>query len=194
MSILFMILIGIAALLCTIGSIVLLVAAFRTHILWGFATLLIPFAQLVFIFVHWQEAKRGVLIQLCAVPFILISFTIIPKNESVASYFTSYHGVDASFDARHPGDGKKTSATVQTTHPVPTPTPAPTPALEERIAANQQELDRLQAKYEDLKVQRRDLLKSDQAGTHAYNLEVAKYQSDLQTAKARQAELMKLKK
>lgn len=37
----------------------LVVAAFRVSIGWGLAYLFLPFAQIVFLFKHWQEARRG---------------------------------------------------------------------------------------------------------------------------------------
>lgn len=52
---------GIAAL---IGGIMLLVAAFRVSVWWGVAYLLVPFASLVFLFKHWEEARQGFWINL----------------------------------------------------------------------------------------------------------------------------------
>lgn len=55
-----------------IGGIVVLVAAFRVGILWGLAVLLLPgIVHLIFIIVHWKEAKTGVFVQLCAIPLII---------------------------------------------------------------------------------------------------------------------------
>jgi hypothetical protein len=42
-----------------VGNILLLIAAYREHILWLLGVLFLPFASLVFIIVHWNEAKRS---------------------------------------------------------------------------------------------------------------------------------------
>ncbi len=47
-----------------VGGVMMIVAAFRQGILWGLAYLLIPFAALVFLFKHWNEAKKGFFINL----------------------------------------------------------------------------------------------------------------------------------
>ena len=43
-----------------VGWLYLLVSAFRTRLLWGFALLLFPPSGLIFPFVHWPRAKRPV--------------------------------------------------------------------------------------------------------------------------------------
>jgi len=47
----------VGAVLLVIGGIWLLLLAFQTSLIWGLATLLIPFAGLVFALTHWDEAK-----------------------------------------------------------------------------------------------------------------------------------------
>ena len=63
------ILLGLVILL--IGSISYLIAAFRAGILWGLGCLLLPPVSLVFLFVHWQEAKKPFLTQLLGWGLIL---------------------------------------------------------------------------------------------------------------------------
>jgi hypothetical protein len=48
-----------------------LVAAFRESLLWGLAILFLPFAGLVFLIMHWSEARRGFMVQLlgCIIAF-----------------------------------------------------------------------------------------------------------------------------
>jgi hypothetical protein len=41
-----------------VGGLSLLIAAFRISVLWGIASLFIPFVSLVFVIVHWPNAKR----------------------------------------------------------------------------------------------------------------------------------------
>ena len=40
------------------GQIMLLVAAFRTSIVWGLCVIFVPFAMLVFLFSYWQVARK----------------------------------------------------------------------------------------------------------------------------------------
>lgn len=56
----FVVLAVIAWLLMFIGGIMLLVAAFREGLGWGFALLFLsPIAQFLFVIMHWEEAKNG---------------------------------------------------------------------------------------------------------------------------------------
>lgn len=42
-----------------IGGVRLLISAFRTSILWGLGCLFLPFCQLIYLIVHWEDAKSG---------------------------------------------------------------------------------------------------------------------------------------
>src|SRR5687768_6129354 len=53
---------GIMALLA--GSVMILVGAFRQHVLWGLAYLFLPLASLIFLIIHWAEAKKGFFVSL----------------------------------------------------------------------------------------------------------------------------------
>jgi hypothetical protein len=52
----------IGVLMYTIGSIWVLVLAFRRHIGWGLASLLIPFVLLVFGVMNWSETQEGMML------------------------------------------------------------------------------------------------------------------------------------
>jgi len=54
----------IGAIVAVVGSIMVMIAAFRISVWWGLANLFVPFASLVFLFKHWQEAKNGFLLSL----------------------------------------------------------------------------------------------------------------------------------
>lgn len=62
--VLILVLLAIGALLSFVANIWLLVQAFRVSLLWGLAYLFLPFAGLVFLVVHWQEARRPFLVGL----------------------------------------------------------------------------------------------------------------------------------
>lgn len=58
---------GLGWLISAVGGVWLLVAAFRTSLLWGFLTLFVPLAGIVFVFAHWDEAKRPFLVSLAGI-------------------------------------------------------------------------------------------------------------------------------
>ena len=53
---LFFIIIG--ALIAIFYSLILLVKAFQTSVLWGLGYVLVPFVALIFVIVHWETAKK----------------------------------------------------------------------------------------------------------------------------------------
>jgi hypothetical protein len=55
-----------------IFSIQILITAFKTSIGWGLASLLIPFAILVFVFTNWQATKTPFLRSLIALAVALV--------------------------------------------------------------------------------------------------------------------------
>ncbi len=70
---------SIAGILLFIGFVIfllygirILIMAFQKSVLWGLALLLIPFAQLVFILLHWSETKSPFLKSLLGIPFIVV--------------------------------------------------------------------------------------------------------------------------
>jgi hypothetical protein len=77
-----LILIGYAFLL--IGSIIMLVAAFRQSVLWGLACLFVPIVSFFFLVVHWHAAKSGFVVQLIGGAFLLLGVILAPS---------SHHGV-----------------------------------------------------------------------------------------------------
>lgn len=58
---------ALAGALAFISSVWMIIAAFSAGILWGLAYLFIPFAQLVFLFVHWKKAAKPFFLGLFAV-------------------------------------------------------------------------------------------------------------------------------
>ena len=56
-----------------VGGLGLLIAAFKTNILWGLGIIVIAPTALVFTVLHWGEAKNPFLLQLLGFVIILIS-------------------------------------------------------------------------------------------------------------------------
>ena len=63
------------------------------------------------------------------------------------------------------------------------------PTIEERRAANAREFQRLALKDKELKLRKRDLLKSDVEGNATYNRDVADYNTALANANKEKTEL-----
>jgi len=59
--------------LAIIGSIGFLIAAFKESILWGLGCFFISPVSLIFLFVHWQEAKNPFFLQLAGLAIILVA-------------------------------------------------------------------------------------------------------------------------
>lgn len=73
--------------LILVGSIVsiifgihLLIVAFRTSILWGLGYLFVPFVALIFVIVHWSEAKTPFLRSLIGVALIILGMILSPTG------------------------------------------------------------------------------------------------------------------
>jgi uncharacterized membrane protein len=47
-----------------IGGIAFLIAAFRTSVIWGLGCILVAPVQIIYLFLHWDEAKKPFCIQL----------------------------------------------------------------------------------------------------------------------------------
>jgi hypothetical protein len=58
--------------LSVVGTLWLLVLAFRTSIWWGFGCLFIPFVQLFYLFSHWKEAGNPVGLQVLGMVIMMM--------------------------------------------------------------------------------------------------------------------------
>jgi hypothetical protein len=56
-----------------VGGIMMLVAAFRTSVLWGLGCLFLPIVGLIFLFAHWSDAKKGFIVQVVGLVILLIA-------------------------------------------------------------------------------------------------------------------------
>ena len=80
MEILGFALIIIGAIIAVVFGIQLLILAFRTSILWGLGYIFVPFVSLIFIIVHWDDAKTPFLRGLIAIPFYVIGILLLPHQ------------------------------------------------------------------------------------------------------------------
>ena len=72
------ILFAIGALIGFVYGIILLIKAFQTSVWWGLGYLLIPFVALIFVFVHWDVAKKPFLMSLLCIPFFVVGAMLAP--------------------------------------------------------------------------------------------------------------------
>ena len=64
MTVLALTLFGLGVLAYLIGWLMVAVAAFRIRVMWGIAYIFLPIAQLIFLFAHWEESKKGFMISM----------------------------------------------------------------------------------------------------------------------------------
>jgi hypothetical protein len=83
MEIIGLILLVIGGVISFVAGIWFLVVAFRESVLWGLGCLLIPFVSLIFLIIHWSEAKR---------PFLWSLLAIVPMVIGALMSQPSAHG------------------------------------------------------------------------------------------------------
>jgi hypothetical protein len=66
------ILLFVGLIIILIYSIQLLIVAFKTSVLWGLGFIFVPFVNLIFLLVHWDEAKSPFLKGLLGIPFCML--------------------------------------------------------------------------------------------------------------------------
>jgi hypothetical protein len=59
-----MALMGLGGLGSLVFGIIILVKAFKTSLIWGLGSLIVPFVILIFVFTHWAETKKPFLYSL----------------------------------------------------------------------------------------------------------------------------------
>ena len=74
----------IGCLISIVAGIWLLVVAFKTSILWGLGSLIVPFVGLIFVIMHWEAAKKPFLWSLLG--FVLIIVPVLMQPQLLAGY------------------------------------------------------------------------------------------------------------
>jgi glutaredoxin len=156
--IIFLLIVSLA--LTLIGSLMLLVAAFRQGILWGLAYLFVPFAALVFLIIHWREAKAGFFVSLGGFACLVTAlFSASEARETVA------RAAHVPWLAPAKVNIEDSSAAIQ--------------AQRDHLYDLQEELSRSRAEansqYKALMDRRKGLKPGDHAGVHQFNLDAAAY-------------------
>lgn len=152
---------ALGAIIAIVGGIMLLVAAFRTSVWWGVAYLFVPFAALVFVIMHWEDSRRGFLLNL----------------------FGVFIAVGAIFSSPQIRDGIKTMPTAMKLPLVEKEKPGD---LNVEIDLKRAEVEQLDAQfrqqgavvaqqYAALEARRKALKSDDAAGVAAFNAEADAY-------------------
>ena len=159
-----------------ISRALLITAAFGISKKWGFGVFF-PFGPLFFRLSYPDEARRARLFQLATLPciflYVIISPEMLPSTRVGLVKMgppgrQQYALAAGSYTLKIPGFGTETT------------TAAPNqPSVDERRAANDREFQRLRHLSEELRIRKRDLLKSDAAGALAYNKMADEYNAAL---------------
>ncbi len=174
------VLLSFAVLVAMVGSIILIVAAFRQSVPWGLVVLFVPAGNLVFTCVHWAEARLGFLVSIASSVFLFGAIFTIPGAS------------DKLIDAGKAKLGMQ---------PPPAAPKGPTVAdLSTQIADQRKKVEELQgtfatvgqdlpALYQQLEKRRTGLKTSDQAAITKFNEDAAAYQAKNKKQKEVQQEL-----
>jgi hypothetical protein len=168
------------------ASIWFLVAAFRVGVLWGICTLLIPGAALVFLIVHWSEARAPFSVCLLTSVAAVGIFFYAEDARADALAFLLNDGFMGMGEKVNTGDDpEKPSALVDTW--------VEATRGQDQLALKRLELEQLamemNQRYADLQSRQATLDTRDAAAVQAFNAEAARYHEVRLQVAARKAEL-----
>lgn len=175
-----LILVGLGVLTAGVGGIMTLVAAFRQNVWWGLGCIFLGPVQLIFLILHWAEAKKGFFVSLAGTAVILAGLASSPALRTLVSQARSFD------PAKLPVSGFALEKE------------APQPDLNTQIQQQRERIEQLEAafaqdgqalvqQFEKLTSQRTALKQGDDAAVTAFNAEAADYQSR-NTARQRAAQ------
>jgi hypothetical protein len=179
----------VAALVClTIGLIcalisrvLLLIAALDISVGWAIGVFL-PFGPLLFRLSYPDAAQSSRWFRFATLGFLFFYILLGPSALIGPTYKPRAHKQDTgrsyAWEIARKFTGKTDAKTKTDTR-----------TLEQRRVANAQEFERLKKWNEALRLQKRDLLKSDVEGNRAYNIDLEEYNAALTAANAEKAVL-----
>lgn len=174
-----------AALTILVARVWLLIVAFRTSLLWGVVTLLVPFGSIVFALRHWVEAKTPFLLGVlggcaCGAVIALSPDTLRTGDEKPGNV--------ARRDA-HPTGPPREAHDLAAKESASTPalTPPSDPFAAQRAAYTRHAAE-LTAEYAQLNAERVKLKPGDPA-VAAFNVKAAQYQRGVQALQTEMAQL-----
>ena len=150
-----------------IGRILLIGAAFNVSVWWGIGVLL-PFGPLLFRLSYPDVAPTSRYFRLAVLPCLLGYFYFQPTG---LANLRRLEVLKSSKEAAAPTNRYAMESMAQ-------------PNIEQRLIANQREMDRLNLWSNQLRLKKRDLLHSDVKGNVAYQAELGQYEAALTKATA----------
>lgn len=72
------VLLAVGAIISLVYSVALLIVTFRVSVWWGLGSLFVPLVGLLFVVMHWEEAKNPFLKSFFAIPFIVLGILLNP--------------------------------------------------------------------------------------------------------------------
>ncbi len=160
------VLLGIAVLAVLVGTVLLLVEAFRESVLWGMAYLFVPFANLVFVVCHWDRAKTGFFVSLGGtVMAVALVFSL--QKEGVGMMLAKAASMkNFSQAASQPKPSQDLSGKIQ--------------AVRDRIAKIESDVNQARPEmirqFNELAERRKNLAAADAGAISMFNEDAAKYQ------------------
>jgi glutaredoxin len=161
---------GIAALAMVIGSLMVIVAAFRQSVLWGLAYLFLPFAAFVFIIKYWAEAKAGFVTSMVGFIAVIGAIFAVPEiREGIVKGSTALPAMGAPMETK-----RDLTAEIQ--------------AQRDRIESLEGQFAQagpvLAREYKDLEIRRKALKAGDEEMIGKFNKDAAAYQKQNAAMKA----------
>lgn len=170
-----LLLFGVAVIIAFGTAIWLLVLAFQRRIWWGLAVLFVPLANLVFIVVEWQAAKRPFLLSLLTLPLCAGAWVAIPRDHPFMQAFMQQILAPAVAMRQETADDQ---------FDPPAAEPAPTSPASSAPTAIADQLATLQRKEAALLARKKALDPADKAAALALSHEIIAYNAELQDALA----------
>ncbi len=179
MTLTHLIFLGLGLLIMAVGGVMSLVAAFRQSLLWGFASLFVPFASFVFLIKHWAEAKQGFFVGLVGMAIFAVPVFIQSDARS---------GLLGEIQSRMTKQADGTTA----------------PDLTAQIATQRSRIEQLEGqfnqtnaeltkRYQALGTARQALKSSDTAAVTRFNADAAAYQTETTALRQQQQEITLLR-
>jgi len=171
MHIISLIFVILAIALGCIGHVWMIIAAFRVSLLWGLLVLFVPVMPLMFLLVHWEDARRplycGLLGIVALVPPVILNWdTIHTRKNEIVEEVLRQHG-QLSPEADH----------------------SPPAVLARKQKALIEHANTMNAKYADLIARQNTLATADEATKAAYAADAAAYAALRKQVEAEKAEV-----
>ncbi len=167
-------LIGGGLLVYFICAIILLVVAFRQHVLWALAVLFLPLGSLIFTCIHWTEARGAFLGKIAGVVMLIVGFVVSPDMTDEI-----WKDVSAKYNVQAKEKAPDLNAEIQEHR-------QRIESLQAVFAQDGVELTRL---YQTLDAQRKALKPGDVAAITKFNEAAAAYQTRNATRKQMQEQI-----